>query len=81
MRYILVVLSLLFLAPAGAQQPDPAELSRRLAVVEAQRNQALGWHMASEAARAGLAEELTKALGRIKELEAGKPDQPAKETP
>lgn len=79
---LLVALWLVIVASsAAAQQADPAELSRRIAVIEAQRNQALGWHAASESARAGLAEDLARAQARIKELEPKKPDEPAKETP
>lgn len=80
MRLIaLLVLLVMFgwLTGAFAQQqappPDAADLARRLAVVEAQRSVILGWHTASEAARATLADELAKAQAKIKELET-KPD-------
>lgn len=81
MRVFFTAALLLWCGGAGAQQADPAELVRRIAVIEAQRNQALGWHAASESARAGLAEDLARAQARIKELEPKKPDDTAKEAP
>lgn len=66
-------------AVAQAPQPDATDLAHRLAVVEAQRNVILGWHTASEAARAALADELAKAQARIRQLELER--APAKESP
>lgn len=77
MRLAVAIVICLAASPAMAQQaappPDAAELARRLAVVEAQRTVILGWHTASEAARAALADELAKANAEIKDLKA-KPD-------
>lgn len=76
MRSFTVAVLLLVASPALAQQqPDAATLQRLLAACEAQRNQALAWHMHSEAARAGLADDLAKANARLKELEP-KGDRP-----
>lgn len=81
-RPILILLAALAGSPAAAQQSgDPANLQRLLTVIEAQRNQALTQHALAEARAAGLAEELTKALAQVKEMEASKADRPAKETP
>lgn len=69
-----LALVLAFIAsPAIAQQSDPAFIARALAVVQAQRNQAMD-QAAGEKARAdGLAEDLARAQSVIKELEAKTP--------
>jgi hypothetical protein len=66
----IILLSLALLStPAFAQQSDPAFLNRAIAVLQAQRNQALD-SVAAERARAdGLSDDLAKAQARIRELE------------
>ena len=71
MKRITIALGLsLLAAPALAQQQaDPAMLQRALGAVQVQRNQAFDLAASWEARANGLAEELTKAQARIKELE------------
>lgn len=75
-----ILLSLALIStPALAQQTDPAFLNRAIAVLQAQRNAAMD-SVAAEKARAdGLAEDLTKAQARIRELE--KPAAPEAKAP
>ncbi len=54
---------------AQQQQPDPIVMQRAMNVLQAQRNQALDQGAAAEVRSAGLADELSKAQAKIKELE------------
>lgn len=68
----------LLAAPALAQQqpPDPATLQRALGALQTQRNQAFDLAASWEARAGGLADELTKANARLKELEPKPADKP-----
>lgn len=72
-----IVLTMLSLsaAPALAQAQDPAFLTRALAAMSAQRNQAMDAAVAQQARAEGLAQDLAKANERIKELEPKKGEQ------
>lgn len=68
---------LLLTTPALAQQqssPDPAFMQRAISSLQVQRNQAMDAAAINEAKAAGLADDLTKAQARIKELEK-KPEE------
>ncbi len=64
------VVFLALVAPAAAQQPDPAFLQRAITAVQTQRNLAMDAAAVAEAKVATVTEELNKAQLRVKELEA-----------
>jgi hypothetical protein len=68
MKLLLIVFLLLSTPALAQQQPDPMFLQRALAVVQAQRNQALDAVAGSEAKVSGLTDELAKATAQIKAL-------------
>lgn len=71
MRMALAGLCLLLTVPAFAQdKPDAAFQARAIQALQAQRNQAMDAAAAQQARADGLQDELSKAQGRIKELEA-----------
>jgi predicted nucleic acid-binding Zn-ribbon protein len=74
MRTSLVLIAFFsLLMPAQAQQPaDQAMLQRVIAVLQAQRNQAMDVAANAEVQRAALAEEIEKLKARIAELEKAK---------
>jgi hypothetical protein len=67
MRYIFILL--LITAPALGQQLDPAFMQKAINALQTQRNEALDSAATAQARAAILADELTKAQDRIKELE------------
>lgn len=75
MKRIAILLLLIASPVAAQQQADSQFLQRAVTAVQAQRNLALDAQAVAEAKAAVLAEELTKAQAKIKELEA-KTDKP-----
>jgi Skp family chaperone for outer membrane proteins len=78
MKRILFIMGCLA-TPALAQQqaPDPAVLQRAVAVIQAQRNQALDVAASADVRAAGLADELAKAQAKLKELKQKAEPAPA----
>jgi predicted outer membrane protein len=76
-RHTAIAVALVLLAPCAsaqqAEQPDPALLQRLIPVLQAQRNQALDMAAAHQARADGVAFDLSRALARVKELEAKVP--------
>lgn len=69
MKQLIVLITLLLMSVAYAQQPDIPFLQRAIAALQAQRNQAYDQAVMSEAKATGALEDLSKAQARIKELE------------
>jgi hypothetical protein len=72
-KFLIVSAIVLFSSVANAQQaitpPDAAFMQRAITSLQAQRNNALDNQAVAEAKATGLAEDLTKANSKIKELE------------
>lgn len=66
-------LLVLLASPAHAQPPDIASMQRSIAILQAQRNQAMDVIVSLEVQRALLAEEVERLKARIAELEKAKP--------
>jgi hypothetical protein len=66
---VAIVLGAMLVAPALAQQPDAGALQKAIAVIQAQRNQAMDAAANCEVNASRATEALTKAEARIKELE------------
>lgn len=77
MKYISIIalLAALISSASAQQQPDPATLSKALAVIQAQRNQALDMAAGQQVRAEGLQEELAKAQAKIKEMESKLPSE------
>lgn len=76
-RNLILIAAVLLPSATLAQQADPAFLQRAVSVLQSQRNEALNAAAAQQARADGLADDLAKAQGRIKELER-KPEAPPK---
>jgi hypothetical protein len=71
-KFFIVSAIVLFASGASAQTtmaPDAAFMQRAITSLQAQRNTALDNQAVAEAKASGLAEDLTKANTKIKELE------------
>lgn len=77
---VALILALLSTSASAQQQPRPAtavEMNGAMQAAIEQGNIARSMHIQAEAKAAGLADELTKAQARIKELETPK-EEPKK---
>lgn len=71
MKYLVgaLLFSTAALAQPAQQSPDPAFLQKAIAVLQAQRNNALDGQAAAEAKAAQLSDELAKVQARVSDLE------------